>query len=187
MDTNKYESLRRGYDSLMERACLLEKERDIAVRDRNMFDSEMQRVTGLLDVAETERDEARTEATHARNGEQQLSGYLKAQHVRANKMEARALRAEEDAARLRGALEVIHTAARTDEKHQHISLRRWLDARGLYHGDVSGGDGDDVIAMAADSALSAPSPSVEMAARPEIQAELARLRSADETEEVTTT
>jgi hypothetical protein len=59
--------------------------------------------------------------------------------------------------RLRGALGEILSAVRSDEKAQHLDARAWLDARGIYHGDLDGSfaDGDPVLEAVARAALAA--------------------------------
>ena len=64
-----------------------------------------------------------------------------------------AAESERDAAR--EALRVIHSAVRGDEKAQHLDARAWLDARGIYNGDLDGAfeNGDAVLEAVARAAL----------------------------------
>ena len=63
--------------------------------------------------------------------------------------------AESERDALREALRVIHTAVRWDGKGQHNDARAWLDARGIYNGDLDGSfdNGDAVLEAVARAAL----------------------------------
>jgi len=83
-----------------------------------------------------------------------------------------------EAETLREALRVIWTAARDDEYGQHHAVRAWLTKRGIYSGDVTGGEGDPVIAMVCAAALAPVHvPGHTPAARPDTLATLDAVRA----------
>jgi hypothetical protein len=47
---------------------------------------------------------------------------------------------EQERETMQTALKVIHTAARGDEKRQCWAIRKWLDDRDIFNGDIQGAD-----------------------------------------------